>query len=571
MADEIRRSAPKDRMVRLLGHRDDASAWQIRDFLKRSVVEFAWIELSTEEDCRRELGLADLTSIDLPVVELPDGARLFGPTLRDVADRLGLVAKPRLQQYDVSIYGAGPAGLSAAVYAASEGLSTVLIERSAVGGQAGTTSMIENYMGFPQGINGADLAERARQQAVKFGVEILMMREGVKSTFRNDRIWTDLADGGTMTARANICATGVEWRRLNLPGEDKLIGRGLYYGAGASEAPLCGGEDVYVVGGGNSAGQAVMHLAKHAKSVTMLVRDQALAGSMSQYLSERILGAANVQLRYDAEITGLEGEQVLERIEIGSRTTKEADWEETRRLFVAIGGVPNTDWTADTAIIRDPGGYLVTGPDLLTDGKPPAYWPLERAPYYLETAVPGSFAAGDVRHRSIKRVATARVKARWPSPSFTDTWRKRHDAVHEHPCLWLWLVVEDSLMSVDAQADTLDADFPTRRILAIVGDKWTTVVLYCLSTREHRRFNELQRQIPDISKKMLIQTLRNLERDGLLERTVHQQVPPKTEYRLTDSGHKLREPIAWLCEWGMDNREFIDGIIEARARTVHKG
>ena len=407
MADEIRRSAPKDRMVRLLGHRDDASAWQIRDFLKRSVVEFAWIELSTEEDCRRELGLADLTSIDLPVVELPDGARLFGPTLRDVADRLGLVAKPRLQQYDVSIYGAGPAGLSAAVDAASEGLSTVLIERSAVGGQAGTTSMIENYMGFPQGINGADLAERTRQQAVKFGVEILMMREGVKSTFRNDRIWTDLADGGTMTARANICAAGVEWRRLNLPGEDKLIGRGLYYGAGASEAPLCGGEDVYVVGGGNSAGQAVMHLAKHAKSGTMLVRDPALAGSMSQYLSERILGAANVQLRYDAEITGLEGEQVLERIEIGSRTTKEADREETRRLFVAIGGVPNTDWTADTAIIRDPGGYLVTGPDLLTDGKPPAYWPLERAPYYLETAVPGSFAAGDVRHRSIKRFATA--------------------------------------------------------------------------------------------------------------------------------------------------------------------
>ena len=324
MADEIRNGTPKERMVRLLGHRDDASAWQIRDFLKRSVVEFAWIELSTEEDCRRELGLSNLKSIGLPVVELPDGTRLFGPTLRDVADRLGFVARPRLQQYDVSIYGAGPAGLSAAVYAASEGLSTVLIERSAVGGQAGTTSMIENYMGFPQGINGADLAERARQQAVKFGVEILMMREGVKSTFRDDRIWTDLADGGTMTARANICATGVEWRRLNLPNEDKLIGRGLYYGAGASEAPLCDGEDVYVIGGGNSAGQAVMHLAKHARTVTMLVRDKALAASMSQYLSERILGAANVHVRYDAEITGLQGEQVLERIQIGSRTTKES-------------------------------------------------------------------------------------------------------------------------------------------------------------------------------------------------------------------------------------------------------
>src|ERR1700686_33084 len=312
MADEIRNSASKLRIVRLLGRRDDTGAWQIRDFLKRSVVEFQWIELSAEEDCRRGVGLSDLRDLHVPVVALPDGTRLLGPHLRDVADRLGFVTRPKLRQYDVSIYGAGPAGLSAAVYAASEGLSTVLIERSAVGGQAGTTSMIENYMGFPQGINGADLAERARQQAVKFGVELLMMREGVKSTFHDDRIWTDLADGGTMVARANVCATGVEWRRLNLPNEDKLLGRGLYYGAGASEAPLCGGEAAYVVGGGNSAGQAVMHLAKHAKSVTMLVRDKALAASMSQYLSDRILGAAK-------EVTGLDGGQALERIRIGSR------------------------------------------------------------------------------------------------------------------------------------------------------------------------------------------------------------------------------------------------------------
>src|SRR5258707_1660868 len=406
MADETRNGDSKARVVRLLGHRDHAGAWEIRDFLKRSVVESQWIELSTEEDCRRELGL-DLKNVNLPVVELPDGTRLFGPTLRDVADRLGFVTKPRRRQYDVSIYGAGPAGLSAAVYAASEGLSTVLIERSAVGCEAGTTSMNENYMGFPQGINGADLAERARQQAVKFGVELLMMQEGIKSTFHDDRIWTDLADGGTMVARANVCATGVEWRRLNLPNEDELLGRGLYYGAGASEAPLCGGENVYVVGGGNSAGQAVMHLAKHARTVTMLVRDKTLAASMSQYLSDRILGGANVRVQYDVEVTGLDGEKALQRIRIGSRTTKEASWAATPRLFVAIGGVPNTDWAADTAIVRDPGGYLVTGPDLLINGKASASWPLERAPYYLETAVPGSFAAGDVRHRSIKRVATA--------------------------------------------------------------------------------------------------------------------------------------------------------------------
>jgi thioredoxin reductase (NADPH) len=217
MADEIRSRDSKVRVVRLLGHRDDAGAWEIRDFLKRSVVAFQWVELSTEEDCCRELGLSDRKNVKLPVVELPDGMRLFGPTLREVADRLGFVGTPKRRQYDVSIYGAGPAGLSAAVYAASEGLSTVLIERSAVGGQAGTTSMIENYMGFPQGINGADLAERARQQAVKFGVEILMMREGVKSTFHDDRIWTDLADGGTMVARANVCTTGVEWRHSTCP------------------------------------------------------------------------------------------------------------------------------------------------------------------------------------------------------------------------------------------------------------------------------------------------------------------------------------------------------------------
>jgi thioredoxin reductase (NADPH) len=267
--------------------------------------------------------------------------------------------------------------------------------------------MIENYLGFPQGINGADLAERARQQAVKFGVELLMMQEGLKSEFHDNRIWTDLADGEKMVARANICATGVEWRRLNLPNEDRLLGRGLYYGAGASEAPLCADEDVFVIGGGNAAGQAVMHLAAHARSVTMLVRDTALAASMSQYLSERILAQPNVQVRYDVEITGLEGKDALRGIEVTSRSAKTSEWAATPRLFVAIGGDPNTDWAIDTAIIRDHGGYLMTGPDLLKEGRAPECWPLERAPYYLETSVPGSFAAGDVRHRSIKRVATA--------------------------------------------------------------------------------------------------------------------------------------------------------------------
>jgi thioredoxin reductase (NADPH) len=406
MADG-RTKGGRPRMVRLLGARDSAEAWEIRDFLKRSVVEFEWVELTCDDDCREELGLPQLDNVRLPVVELPDGERLFGPSLREVAGRLGFVTRPRLREYDVSIYGAGPAGLSAAVYAASEGLRTVLIERSAVGGQAGTTSMIENYMGFPEGINGADLAERARQQAIKFGVEVLMMQEGVRSEFHDHRIWTDLADGRQMVARANVCATGVEWRRLDLPGEDRLLGRGLYYGAGASEAPLCGGEDVVVVGGGNSAGQAVMHLAAHARRVTMLVRGPALAATMSSYLSERILSTPNVEVRTEAEVTGLRGDGALEGIEVTSRATGAAEEVPTPRLFVAIGGVPNTEWAADTPIVRDRGGYLVTGPDLLTAGKPPACWALDRAPYYLETSVPGSFAVGDVRARSIKRGATA--------------------------------------------------------------------------------------------------------------------------------------------------------------------
>jgi len=250
MADEIRNGGSKVRVVRLLGHRDDAGAWEMRDFLKRSVVEFQWIELSTEEDYRRELGLSDLKNVNLPVIELPDGTRLFGPTLRDVADRLGFVTKPKLRQYDVSIYGAGPAGLSAGRVCRLGRSEHCAGRAERRRGPSGHYIDDRKLHGLPAGHQRRGFSRAARQQAVKFGVEILMMREGVKSTFHDDRIWTDLADGGTMVARANVCATGVEWRHLNLPNEDNLLGRRLYYGAGTSEAPLCGGEDVYVVGGG---------------------------------------------------------------------------------------------------------------------------------------------------------------------------------------------------------------------------------------------------------------------------------------------------------------------------------
>ncbi len=393
--------------VRLLGQADSASAYAIRDFLVRSVVEYEWVQLTGDEDCLIHLGLPELANVRLPVVELPDGARLFAPSLREIAERLGWVAQPRLHEYDLSIYGAGPAGLSAAVYAASEGLRVVLIERHAVGGQAGASSLIENYLGFPRGISGADLAERARQQAVKFGCELLMMREGIKAEFRNHRIYVDLADGSKLVARANICATGVEWRRLGVAGEDRFLGAGLYYGAGASEAPMCRNEHVIVVGGGNSAGQAVLHLAGHAACVTMLVRGAELASSLSAYLIERIRGSPNVDVQFNAQVVALDGEATLRRIEVLDTASGERTWADTRRLFVCIGGVPNTDWAKDTAIVRDTQGFLVTGPDLLRGGRLPMRWPLERAPFFLETSVPGSFAAGDVRYNSIKRVASA--------------------------------------------------------------------------------------------------------------------------------------------------------------------
>ena len=395
------------RKVRLYGQPNSAEAYEIRDFLNRSVVEFDWVELTCDDDCQRELGLPSLSNIRLPVVELPDGTQMFAPTVREIAHRLGWVTQPRFKEYDLSIYGAGPAGLSAAVYAASEGLRTVLIERHAIGGQAGTSSLIENYMGFPEGIGGAELAERARQQAVKFGVELLLMREGIKAEFKNNRIYVDMADGSKMIARANICATGVEYRRLNLPNEDRFLNVGLFYGAGASEAPMCQDEHIFVIGGGNSAGQAVMYFSRYAKKVTMLIRGGNLGATLSQYLTNRITNTSHIEVLFHTKVTGLDGDTSLRQIEITNCHDNSVQKIDTQRLFVCIGGAPNTEWAKDTNIIRDRSGYLVTGSDLLKDGHPPSGWTLDRDPFFLETSVPGSFAAGDVRHNSIKRVASA--------------------------------------------------------------------------------------------------------------------------------------------------------------------
>lgn len=393
--------------VVLTGATDSKKAFELRDFLNRSVVAFDWRPLQSDEDARTIPGIRGLDDTRLPVCEFPDGTRLFDPSVKEVAARLGWVQVPRLREYDVSIYGAGPAGLSAAVYAASEGLKTVLIERHAVGGQAGCSSLIENYMGFPQGISGAELAERARQQAVRFGAEILQMREGVNATFENGQIIVDMADGSKLRAKTNICATGIEWRRLNLPNESRFLHAGLFYGAGASEAPICKGETVYVVGGGNSAGQAAMHLSEYADEVVMLVRGSSLAATLSDYLVKKIERSSVVRVVSNCEVIAVDGDHRLREVTVRDRVNGGTETLAATRIFVCIGGAPHTEWARNTDIVRDAAGYLVTGPDLLLDGRAPESWPLQRAPFYLETSVPGSFAAGDVRHNSIKRVASA--------------------------------------------------------------------------------------------------------------------------------------------------------------------
>lgn len=389
--------------AQLFGGRHDRSTYAIRDFLTRTVVEFDWVPVDSDAECYEALGRS-LDESRLPVLVLPDGARLVEPTLEDIARRLGWISEPHVSTYDLSIYGAGPAGLSAAVYAASEGLKVVLVEREAVGGQAGSSSLIENYLGFPSGVRGAELMERARQQAVDFGADLLLMRRKVRSEIREHGNRSAFADGTEIAATAVICATGVAWRRLGLPEEARLLGAGFYYGAGTSEVAACAGEDVYIVGGANSAGQAAMNLAAHAARVTLVVRGPSLSSTMSSYLADRILRQPNVRVLYDTRVVGLVGREELEGVVLetaGERTTVA-----TGRVFACLGGVPDTEWAVQTQIVRDPKGFLMTGPDLSVENLH-GRWQIARAPFHLETSVPGTFAAGDVRFNSVKRVASA--------------------------------------------------------------------------------------------------------------------------------------------------------------------
>ena len=393
--------------VRLIGHRWSAEGHKIRDFLARNMIPYRWLDIEEDAEAAELRALAGADDDPLPIVILADGSKLSQPTIPDLAERLGLHTRPKSESYDMVVIGTGPAGLAAAVYGASEGLRTLLVEREAPGGQAGTSSRIENYLGFPVGLSGADLARRGVAQARRFGAEILTPMEATKLESVDGYHVVTLSDGSTVSTQALILATGVSYRLLDVPGADRLTGAGLFYGAAITEALAIKDQDVFVVGGGNSAGQAAIYLAGLAKSVTILVRGISLADSMSQYLIARIEEVKNIHLKTKSSIGELHGDQNLEAVTLVDADTHATSKVPGRAVFVFIGAVPRTEWLKGVLQL-DEQGFIMSGPDLMRDGnKRPAGWLAGRDPYWLETSIPGVFVAGDVRRRSTKRIASA--------------------------------------------------------------------------------------------------------------------------------------------------------------------
>jgi thioredoxin reductase (NADPH) len=391
--------------TKLVGHRWSARSYEVREFLARNQVPYRWYA-ADEPEGERLLAAAQADGMRLPVVITPDGEALVEPSDPDLAGRVGLATTPSASFYDLVVIGGGPAGLGAAVYGASEGLRTVLVERTATGGQAGQSSRIENYLGFPDGVSGMQLTTRAQRQATRFGAEVLTTREVTGLEVNGSARTVRFSDGATIDAHTVILATGVSYRQLACPGLPELTGRGVFYGSAMTEAASCADQDVYIVGGANSAGQAAIYLARAAKSVTLLVRGSDVRQSMSHYLVEQIAGNPQISIRPCTEVTAADGDGHLEQLTLldtaaGQTETIPAGW-----LFVFIGALPRTDWL-DGVVMRDDSGFVVAGPDLTMEGERPRGWPLDRAPYHLETSVPGVFVAGDVRAESAKRVASA--------------------------------------------------------------------------------------------------------------------------------------------------------------------
>jgi thioredoxin reductase (NADPH) len=402
---------PASVAVRIVGEPRSARFHELRDVLSRSGIPNICFSADSKEG-RELLAGVDKTSAQLPVVIVFDRLALVNPDNAEIADAFemispfGMNTRPDVRDFDLVIIGAGPAGLAAAVYGASEGLSTVVVERETFGGQAGTSSLIRNYLGFSQGISGSELAWQAYQQAWLFGASFRLARHSTALHHRPEQLVVSLSDGTEVAGRAVIVATGASYRRLGVPSLEALQGAGVFYGAAVAEAQGMKGQEVCVVGGGNSAGQAAMHLSKHAKRVTLLVRGESLDSSMSQYLIEEIEATDNIQVRLNTQVIDGGGQGRLEHLVLENCTTKRTETVSAAALFVLIGARPHTGWLPEE-VVRDERGYIITGSDLLRNGVPPEGWLLERPPMLMETSVPGVFAAGDVRCGSANRVASA--------------------------------------------------------------------------------------------------------------------------------------------------------------------
>lgn len=393
--------------IQLFGTRWSPRAYELRMFLAQNHLPYQWVDVeqSNTADSTAALQKSDGTPETLPLMIFPDGTKFSEPTSSDIAKKIGLRTHTDVEFYDLAIVGGGPAGLAAAVYGASEGLRTVMIEREAPGGQAGLSSRIENYLGFPAGLSGRDLARRAVVQATRFGVEILSPQEAAGVRIEGPYRIIEMADGSKVSCHALLLAMGVQWRSLGVPGEERLRGAGVYYGGGVTEAIACKGETVYVVGGANSAGQAAINFAGYAEKVVMIIRRESLAATMSQYLIDQIKKTPNIEVWPQTQIAEVHGDQHLEEISVHCSTTGNTDRVPAKSIFIFIGALPRTDWLGNL-VQRDARGFILSGPDLLRDGKRPQGWTIDRDPSLLESSVPGIFVVGDVRHGSVKRVAS---------------------------------------------------------------------------------------------------------------------------------------------------------------------